>query len=314
MNSFVYSILQYSHSPLKEERLNVGILFYFIERDVIVFRHPARGFHKWKNLYADFQEVQLINAIRALKEKIHIINSDRGLFREPLGSDSFLDRILVEDSTVLRFSGIKMSDSEVEDVNAICDNYYELYFSDYGAASKKEKRDEVYIIRTFKQKLLSENHDAKNYLQSDAIIEVPKTRVKFDYVWYNGSANLIKPISFDLEDESSINHKAIFHYAQLNFIAEKVNQNNGKINFLVTKPSSQKPSLTRAYANAIDILNDTKTEKEIIDETNFDQYVESVSKKIHAPDTRFPFKNLWESNKISSRFGGLIPPSPPLIE
>lgn len=306
---FIYSILNYVHSPLKKERLNVGIVFYFRDSNQIIFRHP-KGFRRFREFYSDFQEWQLNYALKSISERVFYLNNERGLFSDEIREEELLNNILLEDSTTLRFSKPKRSLSESDDISFLAESYYNLYFSEFGSSVKREKHDEQFILKTFKQKLIEQNENAQNYLQKDSIIEVPKTKVKFEYVWYNGSPNLVKPISFDLEDESSINHKAIFHYAQLGLVSEEINKHNGKINFLITSPSNGNPGLIKAYRKAIDILKDTSVEKVIVDERHLDEFVHEVSRKIHAPKVLFPFKNKSQTNFPS----GTIPPTLPLIE
>jgi hypothetical protein len=290
---FVYSVLYYSHSPFTNERLNVGVLLYFKDQNKIIFKYPVKGFKKFREIYSDFEEWQLNIGLKSISDRVWYLNNERGLFADVIPDDEILNSILIKDSTALKFCKLSISFSELEDINIISEQYYSLYFSEYGSPARKEKHDESYILKTFKSRLFSENNNAQNYLQKDTVINAPKTSVKFDYVWYNGRPNLVKPISFDLEDESTINHKAIFHYAQLTFVSEEIKKYDASINFLITAPNSNRPSLKSAYKKAVEILSDINIKKEIIDENNLDSYVEHVSKAIHAPTTLFPQKNLW---------------------
>jgi len=281
-NKFTYWILNYVHSQFLEERLNVAILFYFPNENSFVFRYPKK-FKRLKETYNLFQEWQLKASLTAIENKINILNSEtNSLFYErPL--EILLNKVLKEDATSLVFSQPKDTISFDDNINDSIEKYYNLYFSDYKADFKRTKHDEEYLLRTFKSRLLEKDEKFQNYLKRDIQIKSPKTTVKFEYEWHNGLANLVKPISFDLEEDNSINHKAILLYGQLNFIKDTLSEKKYNIDLLISGPSDNNSHLNSAYQNAIDIISSVGVKKNIVQENDLDKYITHVSAEIHAP-------------------------------
>jgi hypothetical protein len=280
---FTYWILNYVHSQFIDERLNCGILFYFKNSNTFYFKYP-RKFKRLKDTYHSFKEWQLKASLSAIDEKVKVVNEqNNGLFHQSL-NELTLNSILVKDSTSLIFSDRKDAISNLVNVDELITKYYNLYFSEYKVDFKTIKHDEQYLLKKFKTKLSEKNETLQNYLKKDVLIKSTKTVVKFEYEWHNGVPNLIKPISFDLEDESSINNKAILLYGQLNFIKESLESKNYHIDLLISKPTQENKDLKTAYDKAIDILEGVNINKKLIVESKFDAYIEHVSEKIHAPE------------------------------
>ena len=116
---FTYYILRYVHSQFLDERVNVGILFYFPHNGDVRFMYPS-DFSRMKSLYEDFVEEQLINNIEAIENRVKA----KGKI---IGDGFGIEKILRPDSTVLQFSKPIISSNSDEENIAIL-NYYKLYF------------------------------------------------------------------------------------------------------------------------------------------------------------------------------------------
>jgi hypothetical protein len=286
MTKFVYHILNYVHSPLLDERINIGILYYFEKTDLFVFRYPEK-YTRIKDIYSDFHEWQLKSSLRAIEENVWRLNNEGAILSSLRDNGKKVEDVLRTDSTTLQFSSEKSAISEHENIDFICESYFKLYFTEYKAPAKKARHDEEYLLRSFKQRLQIKNADAQNLLKKDVFIRSQKTSVKFEYEWHNGRANLVKPISFDLEEETSINQKAILIHGLLNFISAELTQNKFHIDLLLSPPSSNDGGLIKSYRNAVSILKEANADKDIIEENRLDQYVDHVAEAIHAP-VNFP--------------------------
>ncbi|HEX7414342.1 MAG TPA: hypothetical protein VF411_09905 [Bacteroidia bacterium] len=279
MNTFfTYRILTYTHSQLLAEKLNVGILFYFKNPNRFVFKYP-KTFKRIREIYNGFSEWQLKTNLRAIEEKTSQYINNNLLFIDTKTEEEITNEILRNDATVLSFSEEKIINGIDGDIDLIIDKFYKLYFSDYKIEFKKEKHDEIYLIKRFKQQLFLKNEQAQNLLFPDIQIKTEKTTVKFDYKWKNGLDNLVKPISFDLEEENSINIKAIQLHGQLNFISEKLK--NNKVDLLISSPISNNIKLQKAYKVAISILNEIEVNKSIVEEKGLERYTQKVAETIH---------------------------------
>jgi hypothetical protein len=284
-NNFTYSILYYVHSQFLQERVNVGILFYFPTHDKIIFKYP-KVYTRVRGLYTDLEEWQLKTNLKAIEEKINKLNEKANdLFIESKIEKIINGEVLKKDATVLAFSDLKYASIYSHDYSSIAQDYYDLYFSNYiDGIVKREKHDEAYLLHDFKNKLSSKNLNVyQNYLRKDVRLKAPKTELKFDYKWKNGVENLVKTIGFDLEEESSINIKAIQLWGQLNILSEEIKKKNYKIDLIVSSPEKRNNKLSKAYKTAIDIIKDAKIEKEIVEEEEVDDYVNTLLKQIKPP-------------------------------
>ena len=119
-NSFKYCILQYMHSQILCEVVNIGIFFQFPNGDMF-FKHP-KGFERVKGLYEDFDEEQLKRNLEALESKINgIIN--RSVNRK----DFKIADIIKKDATVLQLSDVHTA-LIYDEPTKIMNGYYNLYF------------------------------------------------------------------------------------------------------------------------------------------------------------------------------------------
>lgn len=106
MKQIIYSILQYRHSLLREEKFNIGIAFYLPEIDNKIIFYPSPKIDVLKSIYPtiDYKTLMLnldYIASNIQKNKIHPI-LDLSL---DLSFKLFLKQfVLLEDSTVLQFS------------------------------------------------------------------------------------------------------------------------------------------------------------------------------------------------------------------
>ena len=139
-NIFKYSVLTYNHSQLLNEKINVGIIFYFPNAggERLYFKYPKK-LHRLKTFYTDFSEWQLKNYLVSIEAKTHKLNarfSSKGL--NLYSDDDLVDIIHHEykdDATTLQFSEIKKG-KLYSDIDSVITQFYNLYFSIYDAGSE----------------------------------------------------------------------------------------------------------------------------------------------------------------------------------
>jgi len=295
---FTYSILNYVHSPLLEEKVNVGILFHFPNGD-IVFKHP-KIFKRVSGLYDDFADWQLKANLTALQDKVNILISKKiDLFGNGELENIISEEILRTDATVLKFSEPKKTALYSNNYKDIVQDFYNLYFLNYNDENFiKEKHDEIYLANTFKAKLFNKNKNALNYLWKDVEVQSKdtpvETTVKFEYKWKNGVDNLVKTVGLDLEDEHRIINKAILIYSQLDFISKEIKNKNYNVDLIISTPTSRDRKIRKAYDNALQRLNLVGVSKFIYKEEEVDNYITKVAKEIKPPDHKqgLPFPHI----------------------
>jgi hypothetical protein len=274
----IYSILQYKHSPVLGEAINVGVLFYFPDEEKKIHLHITDA-SRIKPIYKDFDP----NYFKALL-KIIDTNIDRysgDLLAENLLNNSLKDFInsylLKEDDTVLQFTELFTALNVFSSVEKAIEEYTRLLLP---LSLKKEteiiKYNETFIIRKFKTKLLSYHEDLIERVQKDYKVEVDELSFKFDIAWQNGSLNLVHPLSFDLQDIQAIQRKTAEYCSYLSWLNKYTKENNCRIDLLLARPQESK--LQNSYNKSIKLLEAIDSNKMIVDFEEIDDYTDNAAR------------------------------------
>lgn len=269
----IYSILQYKHSPIQQEKVNVGILFYF--PDELEKLHFISGdTSRLKAIYSDIDLKylhQIINIIRKNSEKY-----TKELFGLNLLTGNYQDfihnYIIKSDDTALQFSDVNLGINTFKDKLKAIESYSQLLLP---SLEKKQnvilKQDERFIIKTFHDKISKNDNKLEGKFEKDYRIKTDLIDIKFDLAWKNGSTNLIKPLSFDLQDTLSIQKKTAEYCSYLTWLNDFTHKNNLRIDFLLSKP--QDTSLLSTYRKSYSLLRDSNTNTDIIPLEEIDGYI-----------------------------------------
>lgn len=287
--TFSYSVLQYKHSLILGEAINVGILFEFPVEQKVEF--VAGNGHRLKAIYPDFDQYIYNYLIKSIENKL---KDEQGTFvnyfNVRTGFNKNISSILLpEDATVLQFQesvnvvGRKSEDSQAKNIDQIVEEFSRLLLP--GIFTKKPdviRHNENFLIKKFTSYILGKHKDLEKKLIRNQVI---KTKVedrdielKFELAWENGSLNLIKPLSFDLTEEKAIQDKSATNYAYLNLLSNFAKNNNYRFDFIVSKP--QDKHLYKSYDNALGLLELSNAPKRIITENNLNSYSEETIEKL----------------------------------
>lgn len=271
--------MQYKHSLTLRESLNVGILFYF--HDDNYFEFVNGDGYRAKAIYPDFDNSLFNGYLKAIKLKtkkaIDLFNQN------PLASDfsKFIHKnILAEDAAGLIFSEPVTVNNVFNDKNEAINEFSKLLLS--GINIQKPtiiRHNENYILRKFSGYVFGKDKALETKFKKNEIIKTNHINLKFDLSWHNKIYNYLKPINFDLADDSSINNKAALYFGYISGLGEYANSKNDiSFDFLITKP--RESGLIRAYENALDFLNNTKAPKKLITEDNLESYSLNVKSEL----------------------------------
>jgi len=276
-DTFTYSILQYKHSPLLRESVNVGVLFYFPEENRLEF--VSGNSYRIKAIYLDFD----LHSYTYLIKHIHnvIKKYSNSIFQETelrQGFKAFIkNTFLPEDSSCLQFAEPTNSLKTSKDIGKIVKQYSQLLLP--GIDIKKEeviKHNESFIIKRYSHYLFENHKHLNNVIERDKIVQHNEVKFKFDFAWQNGTHNLVKPISFDLKEESDIQSKSATYFGYFTLLKDYGIQHNARFDILVASPKEQ--SLKKAYYKAIDVLNKVEGKTRIIREDELKDYsTETIS-------------------------------------
>ncbi len=272
MNDFFsYSVLQYKHSLALGEILNVGILFYFPFENK--FEFVEGGGHRAKAIYPDFDN-SLFNGY--LKSILSKIKNRVDLFSESPNQSNFSNYIhkyiLAQDAAGLIFREAVNVRNVFGSNQKVIDEYSKLLLPGINIEKPHTtKHNEQFIISKFNGYLLGKDSSISERIKKNQTIKLKSCKVKFDYVWDN---NYIKPLSFDLADESSIQTKSAIIHSQLIQLKDYAKNNNVRFDLLIAKP--QEPNLENEYNNALDLIDSVTTNKELITQDHWNDYFQNT--------------------------------------
>ena len=283
MNSvFYYSILQYRYAQSLGEVLNIGVLLLFPEQRKAVFLHPER-LGRIRKLYPKFAEKIIRSYFKGIVARTNQLTKQPEIFADYEAHPRQLidNEILIRDSSALQFGDVKTSVLYTEDLSAIGEQFYKLYLSFYDEDEYQPRHDETYLLKEYKQ-LLRQRLDG---LLSREAFEHPITvkpegtsfTYQFPFAWQNGSFNLVKPVSFDLKLEQSINEKATLNVGQFTVLTDYAEQRNARFDVLVARPKDRK--LYRPYEQAVQLLSSQPNVK-VVEEEQLASYSEKTAEAL----------------------------------
>lgn len=287
---FAYSVLKFRTSYVLDERVNIGLLFRFENAgtqeegvfsdiaDKYSFIFP-RTLSRVTNFFPEGVKVKDLNKLLyGFSKKINESNRT-GTFRGASLEEFIQSELLAKDANSYFFSEVKYG--VYDSRKAILEYYREDYFKFFKSKSKKG-RDDNAVRKLFwdavKNKSSEGFEDRLSLFKSDVVLENGIVKTEFDYGWQNGTFNYVKPLNFDLVDEGNISNKAFKWYGELTHLKDVVAQNNGKIDLLISRPS--KKALFKFYDRALNVLEDIKTRKTIIEEEQILDYAEKAVESV----------------------------------
>ena len=273
----IYSILQYKHSPVLGEAINIGVLFYFPDEKRKIHLHITDA-TRIKFIYNDFDGNYFKSVLKIIESNIQLYSGD--LHAEKLLESNLKNFIncfvLKSDDTVLQFSDIYSTLNVFSSVEKAIEEYTRLLLP---LSEKKEslliKYDDRYLIKLFKTRLLSHNEDLINKVQKNYEVNTYDITFKFDIAWQNGSLNLVHPLSFDLQDIQAIQRKTAEYCSYLKWLNSYTTKNNCRIDLLLAKP--QESNLLNSYYKSIKLLESVDSNKSIIPFENIEEYTDQAA-------------------------------------
>ena len=288
---YTYCVLQYRHSQVLEECLNVGLLVYFPEYKQLHFLFPKK-LGRITTVYPEVQERTIKLYLHSFADKVNYLNRSADIFANGIMDTSFVkfisENLLPPDSSSLQFSDpkrglMRTNDlSQKEDIAMVSEKLYKQYFYAYDSAIvDNNKRDEHYIISTYKRFLKEkENERGEQFKAIYYDVEISPTEgelFKFDICWQNGTKNLVKPVSFDLTKPEHVQNKALKFFGQFKHLESYAEENNIMFDILLAKP--KRKELFKNYNNAIKLLEEPKRVRLIAEEEIY-KYSEKTAETI----------------------------------
>ncbi|MFO8000551.1 MAG: DUF3037 domain-containing protein [Marinilabilia sp.] len=275
---FKYSVLQFVPSQVLDERVNIGILFFFPEEHKMKFICPD-SLHRIKALFHKVKENKIKIYLNFIKEKVHDLNDNQSLFYSRFNEFddllNFVDsQVLKADDSSLQFSETFQSLKYTQDLDQIVTDFKREYFSEYFQYKKYEHISDADLQRIFENFLKNRASQLVSKLKKDVKVETEDHQFTFDFAWQNGSLNLVKAVSFDLKEARNIQEKSVLLYGNLDLLQEISSKNDYRFDLLVAKPEDQK--LYPAFERALKTVDKAGVKKNIIFQDQIEEYAKQA--------------------------------------
>jgi len=271
-NLFTYSVLQYKHSLVLGESINVGILFAFPDEKKVEFVYGNST--RLKAIYPHFDTTLFGHLLKNVENKIRQ-RSNEVFFEDSFnrGIVEFIHtQILREDSTTLQFKEpIAVNNYSHSRENAVKE-FSAILLPGIIQTKPIIRQTEDLIIKKFTRYIFDKKPELENRIERNPIISTENLSLKFDLAWQNGSLNIVKAISFDLLDKGSIQNKAVTNFGALTALRDVASDKKIKFDLIISPPQSE--AFFVSYKNALALLNTIDVNKEIILSNGIEQFSE----------------------------------------
>lgn len=282
--TFTYALLQYHHSQLLGEVLNIGLVVYFPDFNRLEFIYPEKLI-RLRFAYPDVPEKTIKSYHKYFVGRTEELNQQPETFVNyslETSLKQFLEEeFLAPDSSALQFGNFRTAVLYTENLEHIINQLYNLYFSVFRHNENPlRKVDESSLLRKYKGFLEELLPDHKTLRETErlfidyAIKPNDNSSLKFDIAWKEKKdLHLVKPLSFDLVKPESIQRKAYQYFGQFEDLQDYAEHNNFLFDVILAKPKSR--GLTKAYDNAIRLL-EKPTRVNLIEQNELKAYSEQT--------------------------------------
>jgi hypothetical protein len=276
-NYFSYTVLQYIHSNILEERVNLGILFYFPKQvSPFTFVFP-KNVDRIKYLYPAVNVKKIRLYLESISDTVRSINEsfNTSLFHQEFELSKFIDsEILKNDDSALWFSTLHNSILYADDPRIIVNEIFAEYFPAYGHKENSNSITEHQISNRYLSLLRSKSPIVESKIIKNYKLTRNDFNFSFDYAWQNGTLNLVKPITFDLVDTNAIQHKSVLWYGNLSLLKLDAEEKNIRFDLLIAEPTEK--AVFKEYSNALKTIDLAPVNKRIIEYNQIEEYSDST--------------------------------------
>ena len=271
---YSFTIVRYVHDVVGGEFVNVGVVLYAPDQDY-VDAMCTKKYGRLSNLFIDVDGAQFRSLMHFLEVRIdearQSLQNELQFDGKPTDVSEIVARIIPKDDSSFQFS--PSGSGLTADPQRTIEELFERYVERYAQRREIVARDDQDIWKTFRGPL--EQKRVVKYLHPHQIIARDYDH-EFEHAWKNSQWHVLEPISFDLENSSSIKDKAARWLGRA--VALQTSREQFKLFLLLGKPRSEQ--LLQAYTNAENILNRIPVDKVLVREEEADSFASSVESDI----------------------------------
>lgn len=273
IKTFTYTILQYKHSLLLNETINVGILFEFHEDGIV--RFVEGNLARVKSIYNNFDTPTTNRVLKNIQARaVEISKENNSLFRI-FNAEDLHKNLLREDDSSIQFSKPKTATYPFDNVDKIIEQYCRLFLPSGNIKVNQQRHNDNYVFRTYNNYVFHNRKELETVANRDRVVQTKDISLTFDIAWENGTYNLVKPLSFDYQDGNDIQNKSVAYFGYLTKLNDYAISHNARYDLLVSRP--QNLDLRKRYEKAIEIINSADAPKRIVTEDELKDYSEETA-------------------------------------
>jgi len=270
---FKYSLLQYVHSELLGERINVGLLVFFpFAENSTVFIYPD-NLKRLKSVYPDLQDKKVTTYLATIKSNLKPVSEYRlypSDFNINTDFSRFIDNeILKIDDSAFQFSKLYESLLYTNDVSAIIESLYNEYFNYYQTKERAKNITDSIIS----SKLFERLDKVRDKITRNPVIESDAFSYTFDAHWKNGTDNYVKSVSLDTS-ANSIHQKSTSLIGNLFLLNDIKGTENNRYDIIIAPPADK--NLFKDYANARKNIEKAPVKKQVFEYGEIEKYTENA--------------------------------------
>lgn len=261
---YQYSVLKYRPSYLLDERVNIGLLFYFFEDKTFRFVYPNSLQRVTQFFPHSVKHSEIKPYLRAFEQKAKQLTNSTFDTIEHLNG-LITREFLVTDANSFFFTEVEIG--YYESIEKTLKYYEDKYFRFYQLEdTSKKRRDDIYAKNRFEEvlnKIARPKDERLDFFRKGITLDNKIGKTEFEYGWQNGTANLIKTLGFGLVHEDSLQKKAFRWFGALTHLAEFARIRKLRFDLLIAPPINK--THLEAYHNSLDVLHNINADKKIVE-------------------------------------------------
>jgi hypothetical protein len=250
---YEYQLLYYVHDTLRQESINVAILFNSPDEKIIRFgiRSELRNL---KSIFLDFEPAHLANYLKGLKGSFEEYQSQYpDAYPSYGGLEKFALEVLPFDESSIQWGrkGSGITENSSETFERLMDRFVlQQSVSEKAAAHTLQTRSDYAVWGTFKKELKQRN--MLNWFKpTEIMVSGFKEEIKYSY--QNGALHCLRPISLDIASAENMLEKIYRTKGWHEAIIENNPNKEFRFYYLLGKP--QRVDLLASFNDAYKILS-----------------------------------------------------------
>lgn len=277
--SYKFCVLRYTHDPVTQEFVNVGIALFSPEArylQAICSTSYARITQTFEKI--DGQRFRQI--LRFIQDRISAAGRNRESslpFATDEGIETILSHVLPPDDSAFQFS--RPGTGITSNLDQTLGDLYRRYVEYYIAHAEGQRRTDDDVWRQFREPL--DRVRVTPYLSPKRIV-APSYEYEFERSWKNEVWHLLEPVSFDMIDASSLLDKANRWVGRATSLMDS--SEPFRLHILLGEPADDR--LGSTFIKAQNILNKMPVRKDFVRESEAESFAEDMARKIelHSKD------------------------------